>query len=71
VVDVDPRGRVVQAKLDAPGPSRYFARLSMAAAPDWKFTPPRVNGQIVPSEWVINFGYSEADTSASATERHP
>lgn len=71
VVDVDPRGRVVQAKLDEPGPSHYFARLSMAAAPDWKFTPPRVNGQIVPSEWVITFGYSESDTSASATERHP
>jgi TonB family protein len=71
VVDVDPRGRVVQAKLDEPGPSRYFARLSMAAAPDWKFTPPRVKGQIVASEWVINFGYSQADTSASATERHP
>jgi len=71
VVDVDPRGRVVQAKVDSPGPSRYFARLSMAAAPDWKFTPPRVNGQIVPSEWVINFGYSQSDTSASATERHP
>ena len=71
IVDVDPRGRVVDAKLDAPGPSRYFARLSMAAAPDWKFAPPRVNGQIVPSEWVINFGYSNSDTSASATERHP
>jgi len=71
VVDVDPRGRVVQAKLDAPGPSRYFARLSMAAAPDWKFTPPRVNGQIVPSEWLLNFGYSQSGTSASATERHP
>ncbi|MGH9715556.1 MAG: serine/threonine-protein kinase [Candidatus Acidiferrales bacterium] len=71
VVDVDPRGRVVEAKLDSRGPSKYFARLSMAAAPDWKFTPPRVSGQIVPSEWVINFGYSKSDTSASATERHP
>jgi TonB family protein len=71
IVDVDPRGRVVEAKLDSPGPSRYFDRLSMAAAQDWKFTPPRVDGGIVPSEWVINFGYSKTDTSASAAERHP
>lgn len=71
VVDVDPRGHVVEAKLDSPGPSRYFAGLSMAAARDWKFAPPRVGGNIVPSEWVIDFGYSKTDTSAEASERHP
>jgi len=71
IVDVDPRGRVVEAKLDNAGPSHYFARLSMAAAHDWKFTPPRVNGNIVPSEWIIHFGYSKTDTTAAATERHP
>jgi serine/threonine protein kinase len=71
VVDVAPSGRVVDAKFDAAGPSRYFARLSMAAAQDWKFAPPRVDGRIVPSEWVINFGYSKTDTSATALEKHP
>jgi TonB family protein len=71
IVDVDPRGRVVEAKLDSAGPSQYFARLSMAAAQDWKFNPPRVDGNIVPSEWEINFGYSKTDTSATAAERHP
>lgn len=71
IVDVDPRGRVVEAKFDSPGPSKYFARLSMAAAKDWKFNPPRVGGMIVPSEWVINFGYTNTDTLANATERHP
>lgn len=71
IVDVDPRGRVVEAKLDNAGPSHYFARLSMAAAQDWKFIPPRVNGNIVPSEWIIHFGYSKTDTTAKATERHP
>ena len=71
VVDVDPRGRVVEAKLDSAGPSRYFARLSMAAAQDWKFSPPRVAGNIVPSEWVIDFGYSKSDVSATAAEKHP
>jgi TonB family protein len=71
IVDVDPRGRVVEAKLDTPGPSRYFASLSMAAAQDWKFTPPRVEGNVVPSEWLINFGYSKTDVSAAATEKHP
>ncbi|MDE3169127.1 MAG: protein kinase [Acidobacteriota bacterium] len=71
IVDVDPRGHVVEAKLDSPGPSRYFARLSMAAAQDWKFSPPRVDGNIVPSEWVIDFGYSKSDISATAAEKHP
>lgn len=71
IVDVDPRGHVVEAKLDSPGPSQYFARLSMAAAQDWKFAPPRVAGSIVPSEWLINFGYSKSDTSATASEKHP
>jgi serine/threonine protein kinase len=71
IVDVDPRGHVVEAKLDSAGPSQYFARLSMAAAQDWKFAPPHVAGSIVPSEWLINFGYSKADTSATASEKHP
>lgn len=71
LVDVDPRGHIVEAKLDSAGPSKYFARLSMSAAQDWKFEPPRVDGKIVPSEWLINFGYSKSDISASASERHP
>jgi serine/threonine protein kinase len=71
IVDVDPRGHVVEAKLDSAGPSQYFARLSMAAAQDWKFAPPRVDGSIVPSEWLLNFGYSKLDTSATASEKHP
>jgi serine/threonine protein kinase len=71
VVDVAPSGRVVDAKFDSAGPSHYFARLSMAAAQDWKFAPPRVDGRIVPSEWVINFGYTKTDTSATALEKHP
>ena len=71
IVDVDPRGHVVEAKLGTPGPSQYFARLSMAAAQDWKFAPPHVAGSIVPSEWLINFGYSKSDTSATASEKHP
>lgn len=71
IVDVDPRGHVVEAKLGSTGPSQYFDHLSMIAAQDWKFAPPRVNGSIVPSEWLIDFGYSKSDTSATATEQHP
>jgi serine/threonine protein kinase len=71
IVDVDPRGRVVEAKLDSGGPSKYFARLSIAAAQAWKFGPPHVDGSSVPSEWLINFGYSKSGTSATASEKHP
>src|SRR5581483_2156188 len=38
-VHVNGAGSVVGAELESPGPSIYFARLSMQAAQGWKFTP--------------------------------
>jgi TonB family protein len=70
-VAVDPLGNVVGANFDSPGPSRYFARLSMAAAREWKFNPPSVNGKNVPSAWVIRFAYTKSETEATAVEQDP
>jgi TonB family protein len=42
-VRVDPSGNVVGAKLDSPGPSRYFAQLALRAARRWKFRPAKVD----------------------------
>lgn len=38
-VTIDQQGTVTDAIADDPGPSRYFARLSLEAAKKWTFTP--------------------------------
>ncbi len=70
-VNVDPSGSVTAAQFDWPGPSHYFARLSMAAAREWKFRPPDVNAKSAPSEWIIRFDYTSAAIMATAVEQHP
>lgn len=70
-VAVDTLGNVVAANFDSAGPSRYFARLSMAAAQGWKFNPPSVSGKSVPSEWVIRFAYTKNETEATGVEQNP
>src|SRR5439155_1237364 len=54
-VQVDPTGNVAEARLDSPGPSKYFAGLALKAARRWQFTSPEVGGHSVPSEWLIRF----------------
>ncbi len=70
-VNVDPSGNVTAAQFDWPGPSRYFARLSMAAAREWKFRPPNVNAKSAASEWIIRFDYTNAAIMATALEQRP
>jgi eukaryotic-like serine/threonine-protein kinase len=55
---VDENGDVANARLTSPGPSKYFSRISMEAAKQWKFTPPVVNGQASPSEWNVLFEFT-------------
>ncbi len=59
---VDPLGSVVGAEFDSPGPSKYFANLSMQAAQRWKFQPTQVDGRNVPSEWILRFEYTRTAT---------
>jgi TonB family protein len=60
-VSVDEAGKVVSAQLDSPGPSRYFAELSLQAARRWQFRPPRVRGQSISSEWTVRFEFSSTE----------
>ena len=70
-VRVDPSGNVAGAKLDSPGPSRYFAQLSVKAARRWKFRPDEVDGRSVPSEWILRFEFEKARaTTLSVQEFH-
>lgn len=59
-VHVDAAGNVSDADLDSAGPSHYFADLSLKAAKQWVFTPPEIDGHSVPSEWLIQFNYTNA-----------
>lgn len=70
-VTVDPSGNVTAAELDAPGPSHYFANLSLRAARDWKFTPPKANGSTASSTWMLHFGYTDAGAKAVASQATP
>jgi TonB family protein len=68
---VDPSGKVSEAKLASPGPSKYFARLALEAARDWKFAAAQVQGQAVASEWRLQFGFRRSGTDVVATETAP
>ncbi|MEO8725958.1 MAG: TonB family protein [Acidobacteriaceae bacterium] len=68
-VDVDSSGRVVDARFDKRGPSKYFARQAMDAARQWEFAPRKLNGASVPSTWLLHFEFKRAGAGASATER--
>jgi TonB family protein len=70
-VAVDASGNVSQAKFVTHGPSQYFANKALAAAERWKFTPPRVDGQAVTSEWLLRFQFSRASVQVFPTEVKP
>jgi len=64
-------GNVVRAKLVTRGPSRYFATKALQAAESWKFTPPQVDGQPVPSEWILRFEIARAGTTVHPAQITP
>jgi TonB family protein len=70
-VMVDDTGQVSEAKLERAGPSKYFARQTLAATRAWKFQPPEVDGKPVSSQWTINFRLSRAGTETTASQTSP
>jgi TonB family protein len=64
-VDVDAAGNVAKAKLESAGPSKYFSRVAMEAARDWKFAPARAD-ESGAREWKLQFAFSRAKTGVSA-----
>jgi TonB family protein len=70
-VQVDPSGGVSNARLDSPGPSKYFANLALQAARRWKFRPAQLNGQAVSSVWVLRFRFGRHTTDVSPVEATP
>jgi TonB family protein len=61
-VTVDEAGNVSNARFVSAGPSKYFSRLAMAAARQWKFKP--VNGQSSSNEWNLLFEFTRGGVQA-------
>lgn len=70
-VQVDASGSVVGTSIDSPGPSKYFANLANRAARRWTFTPAKVDGQDVSSEWILRFEFARAATKVMPVEAAP
>jgi TonB family protein len=70
-VEVDAAGNVSQAKLVSSGPSAYFANHTLAAARQWKFNPPQIDGRAATSEWTLRFQFSRANIQVFPTEVKP
>jgi TonB family protein len=63
-VDVDAAGNVAKTKLELSGPSKYFSRVAMEAAREWKFAPARAD-ESGAREWKLQFAFSRAKTGVS------
>jgi len=70
-VAVDANGAVSNATLDAPGPSKYFAKVAMQAAERWRFKPAQVDGQPAASVWVLHFQFRRSGTEVTPVEVSP
>jgi TonB family protein len=70
-VTVDASGNVSDARLVSPGPSKYFAARSLAAARQWKFNPPQAGGQPTTSEWLLRFEIGRASIQAFPSQSKP
>jgi TonB family protein len=70
-VSVDVDGKVKDTTLASPGPSHYFANLALKSSRGWKFSPPRVRGEFVPSEWYLRFAFGRKTTEVQPVQLSP
>ena len=70
-LSVDPTGNVAGAAFQVRGPSNYFARKTMEATRDWKFTPPEIDGKPLASEWSLRFAIGRAETEVYPSQIAP
>jgi TonB family protein len=65
LVIIGPSGDVVDAILEKPGPSAYFARLAREAAKKWKFRPAENQDS---REELLKFEFTRSGTTARAVD---
>jgi TonB family protein len=69
-VRVDSSGSVTSAEI-ASGASKFFANAALEAAQLWDFAPAKVDGHSVPSEWLLHFDFTPADTKVTPLPTKP
>jgi TonB family protein len=65
-VEVDSAGNVGKATLESAGPSKYFSRVALEAARDWRFSPAQTGEQGTAREWRLQFAFTRRGTDVSA-----
>ncbi|MGB6974810.1 MAG: TonB family protein [Terracidiphilus sp.] len=70
-VQVDADGKVSEATIASPGPSRYFAKLALKAAQQWQFTPAKTGNHAVDSTWLLKFQFGQDATVVTPEETSP
>jgi TonB family protein len=70
-LSVNAEGKITDATLAAPGPSHYFSHLALESSKRWKFSPPRVNGESVPSEWYLRYAFGKETTEVQPVQLSP
>jgi TonB family protein len=70
-VVVNAQGKVSQATLAAPGPSRYFAYQALQAARRWTFVAPVQGEKPEASEWILGFEFRKSGAKATAQRTSP
>ncbi|HXM14038.1 MAG TPA: TonB family protein [Candidatus Eremiobacteraceae bacterium] len=69
-VRVDASG-AVETAVPASSPSRFFSDAAIQAAKQWDFTPAKISGQPVRSEWLVRFDFSPTDTKVLPSQTKP
>ena len=64
-VQVDAAGNVMETRFESTGSSRYFSRLALEAAREWKFAPAPA-GESGTRQWALQFDFSRGRTGVSA-----
>jgi len=63
-VDADGAGNVTSARIESGRASKYFSRVVLEAAREWKFSPSA--DEAGGGEWKLQFALSRSKTDASA-----
>jgi TonB family protein len=61
----------VETAIPAASPSRFFGDAAVQAAKQWDFTPAKISGQAVPSEWLVRFDFTPTGTKVLPSQTKP
>jgi TonB family protein len=65
-VRVDAAGNVSKTSLQSGRGSRYFSRVALESAREWKFMPASATGETGGRDWILQFAFTRATTDVSA-----